>query len=80
MPQVVYIPLKGHHVTFFNSLVILPTQNWNSKPQIFTNVNNIWLQSTSKTHVSTYKLFLVSRVVSLFVNRPVKKLHSAPLN
>ena len=32
---------------------------------MFTNVNNIWLQSTSKT------------TISLFVYRPVKKLHSA---
>ena len=42
------------------------------KPVLFTNVNNIWLQSTSETHVSSYKL-------SLFVYRPVKKLHSASL-
>ena len=31
---------------------------------MFTNVNNIWLQSKSKTHVCTYKrLFLISRAL-----------------
>ena len=34
--------------------------------QMFTNVNNLWFQSTSKTHVSTYKLlFLVPRAQCL---------------
>ena len=44
--------------------------------QLFTNVNNIWLQSTSKTHISTYKLlFLVSRnLVSLFVKSSIVHL------
>ena len=37
--------------------------------------NNIWLQSISKSHVSTYKLLFLVRRVSLFVYRPV----SAPL-
>ena len=42
---------------------------------------NIWFLGTFKSHVHTYKLlFLVSRALCLFVYRPVKKLHSAPLN
>ena len=48
--------------------------------QVFTNVNNICLcQSTSKTHVSTYKLYFLYQELCVFVYRPVKRLHSAPL-
>ena len=48
---------------------------------MFTNVNNIWLQSTSKSHVSTYKLlFLVSRALCLCLFSGCKKVACAPLN
>ena len=62
------------------------TQNYNAKykpvfSQMFTNVNNIWLQSISKTHVNTYKntISCIKSSVFLFVCSPVKKLHSALL-
>ena len=65
--------LKVNYVTFYSNFADLKLQLKIQAcfSQMFTNVNNICLQSTSKTGVSTYKLlFLVPRAVSLLVYRP----------
>ena len=50
-------------------------QNSSNTGLLLSNVNNIWLQSTSATYLKTTSCIKSS----VFVYRPVKKLHGAPL-
>ena len=78
MDVIFSLVLKVNYVISIPSKFAFPNlKNQACFSQMFPNVNIICLESTSKTQVCTYKLlFLVSRVLCLFVDMPVKKLHS----